>query len=126
MKKLLTLALGAVVLAVFTSGETTLAIPPANTVTLSATQNVASKSGCPVTAWVGFVNPQGQKFPLKDNTVFFVKVSGQGSKPQDGLTDSKGELKRTVPSNTTIRAEIHPPNGTVKSNDLACSEPYKQ
>ena len=59
-----------------------------------------------MTAWVGFVNDQGKKFPLQ-YMVNIVKVSPTGgSTPASGKADTKGEWKINVPNNTVIRATV--------------------
>ncbi len=107
--------------AIVTTGENLPIIPQANTVKLSATANVLSKSGCPMTAWVGFINTQGQKYPLKNYMVNFVKVSGSGTAPASGVTNVKGELRRVVPSNTVVRATVQSYQ-LLTSNDYKCGE----
>ena len=68
------------------------AVPMPNKATLSATQNVESATGCPVTAWVGF-----NQYPTANYTVTFELVAPPGLAPLSGISDTKGEVKRTVP-----------------------------
>ncbi len=109
--------------AIVTKGEKMPFIPQANTVKLSATANVLTKSGCPMTAWVGFVNTQGQKYPLKNYAVSFVKVSSSGAAPASGVTDVKGELRRVILSNTVVRATVQS-SQLLTSNDFTCGEQH--
>jgi hypothetical protein len=103
------------------AGETTLAIPPADTLTLSENPNVVSKTGCPVIArpW----NSSNPNWIYPGQPLNFVKVPG-GQVPFSGKTNAKGILPWTVPWNTTIRAEV--PSAPNKpplliSNDFKCS-----
>jgi hypothetical protein len=147
MKKLLTLAVGAVVLATFTglsvaqerkagpkssaqeqkAGKKPVepaAIPPADTLTVSSDPNVVSYKGCPVIArpW----NKSNPKWTYAGQPLKFVKVPG-GQVLFSGKTNAKGILPWTVPNNTTVRAESpgmpnKPP--LLISNDFACGEKY--
>ncbi len=96
-------------------------IPPANKVTLSATKNVLSKKGCPVTAWVGYVPTSGQPKPTANYTVNFVKDSGQGSAPPSGTSDSKGEVKVIVQWDTVIHATVQSQT-LLTSNQFTCGK----
>lgn len=130
MKKLLTLTLALVVLSAFTGLSAAqekkpvepAAIPWADKLTLSATPNVLSKTGCPVTARPG--NSKNTAWIYPNQLVDFVVVLGSGPAPASGKTDAKGELKRTVKSGQTVRAEIPmgPNKPPLKSNDFACGE----
>jgi hypothetical protein len=135
MKKLLTLAVVLVALAAFAglggaqerkpaekpkAGETTLVIPPADKLTLSATKNMASLKGCPVTARLSYSNNAAFTYPGK--TVNFAVSSGPPPTPPSGVTDAKSEVKRTVKSGQTVRAMA--PAYSLTSNDFACSEKY--
>jgi len=156
MKKLLTLALGVVVLAAFTglsaaqerkSGPKSsaqeqkagkkpvepAAIPPADTLTISPDPKVLSRKGCAVIArpWYSG-NP---KFTYSNHYVRFVKVPG-GQVLFSGKTNAKGILPWGVPNNTTIRAEDYGlapdpawvPNGPpiLTSTDYACGGPLEK
>lgn len=101
------------------SADSDRAIPAANKVTLSATPNIMSKAGCPMTAWVGYVDTQGNKSPLKNYTVNFVKVSGNGAAPAPGVSDANGQVKRTIPWNTVVKATVQS-NQLLTSNTFSC------
>lgn len=60
--------------------ETTAAIPPADKLTLSATPNVVSKTGCPVTARLSYSNNAAFTYPGK--TVNFAVSSGPPPTPR--------------------------------------------
>lgn len=133
MKKLLTLTLGVVVLVAFTgvsaAQEKKAPVGPASTkaadkLELSATKNLESRAGCPVTARPYLSNTQ---FIFPGWDVKFVWVSGQLKfpVPRPGKTDSKGELRVIVPWNTTIRAELPNTKPLVKSNNFTCGDPTK-
>jgi len=96
------------------AGEKSL-VPPPNRVTLSGNQNVLHRTGCPVTAWVGF-----NQYPTANYTVNFVKVSGTGSAPPAGVSNTKGEVKRTVAWNTVIQAEVQSHKALLTSDNFAC------
>lgn len=136
MNKLLTLALGVVVFAVFTGcatqgnkgGEKPAAIPSANTLTLSWTKNVVSPNACPVTARLGFLGNPAYLYP--GYTVNFDVVSGSLVSIPSGVSDANGEVKRTIPLHATdtrvIRATVPnccPPSAppVLTSNDFACN-----
>ncbi len=98
------------------------AIPNANKVTLAPTANMASKSGCAATAWVGYVDTSGQQFPLKGYTVNFVKVSGNGNAPSSGVSDANGFVKRTVPAGMVVKATVQSTSLLVSSNFTCASQ----
>ena len=137
MKKLLTLTLALIVLAAFTglgaaqerkAGEKPLApaaISP-NTVTLSATKNMASLKGCPVTAWVGYKKlPFGgpPPVPTPGYSVTRVKVFPPGPASSWGTSDANGEVKGTISWNTTIKATVQSGPNLLTSNNFACGGP---
>lgn len=126
MKKLLTFALGVVVLAVVTgcaapekqAGEKLAAIPPANKVTLSSTLIPKSPAdGCGVAARPGYSN-SAHIYP--GATVNFVLVSGPQPPPASGVTDAKGEVKRFLTYNQTVRATVQS-DKLLTSNDFTCT-----
>lgn len=122
MKKYLTLALAIALLTAFTglsaaqqkSGEprsrvrgafeetkeTTAAIPPADKLTLSATPNVASKAGCPVTAWLSY--SKNPVFTYPGSIVTFAVDSGPSQPPSPCTTDATSKCKSTVKSGQTV------------------------
>lgn len=89
------------------------AIPEPNKVVLSATPKVASTKGCPVTAWVGFNQQPTPTFQVD----FAPPLTG-------GRADAKGEVKTTVPWNTTVRAEVKVTYQALplKSNNFVCGD----
>lgn len=125
MKKLLTLAVALVALAAFTGLSvaqekkpmTPAAIPPADTLTLSAAKNVASKTGCPVTARLS--NKNNPAFTYPGSTVTFAVDSGSGAPPQSGVTDAKSEWKTTVKNGQTVHATDS--KFLLTSNQFTCS-----
>lgn len=133
MKKLLTLALGVVVFAVFTGcagqgnkgREKPALIPPPNYVTLSLTKNVASPNSCPVTARLGFSGNPAFLYP--GYTVNFDVVSGPLVSIPSGVSDANGEVKRTIPRHPTgsrvIQATLLDFSGTLllTSNGFTCN-----
>ena len=135
MKKLLTLAIAIVALAAFTGLSVAqekkaggkpaepAAIPYADKVTLSATQKLASTTGCPVTARVGNLANPAWVYP--GQTVNFVLVSpSPPPAPPSGVADAKSEVKRTVKHGQTVQATIQTPKGLVTSNNFACAKWY--
>jgi hypothetical protein len=139
MKKLLTATLALLVLAAFTglsvgynkkAGEAPAAYPPADTVTLSATPNMVSKNGCPVTAKPGRTNT-AFIYPSYHYVNFEKFVGTSPSNPwvpwnPNMVTNSQGvTLPRTVPWNTKIRAwiqKVSPNHDKAYSNEFTCSE----
>lgn len=125
MKKLLTLTLALIVLAGFPGLSA--AKPPADMVTLSATKNIASKSGCPLTARPGRSADPNQIFP-NYNSVNFEKLVNNNwvAWGQPMVTNSQGVTpSQTVPWNTKIRAWIYlvaPNQPKVYSNIFLCGE----
>ena len=136
MKKLLTATLALLVLAAFTglsvgynkkAGEAPAAYPPADTVTLSATPNMVSKNGCPVTAKPGLTNT-AFIYPNYHYVNFEKFVSGNwiALTPNAAMvTNSQGVAQRTVPWNTKLRAWItkaSPNHDKAYSNEFTCGE----
>ena len=134
MKKLLTLALGVVVLAAFTglsaaqekkAGEQVTMQPPADRVALSATPNIASIQGCPVIAKPGFSGNPLQSF-ANYHSVNFEKLVGTNwsSWGAPVVTNSQGVTpSQLVPWNTKVRAWIYlvtPNKPKMYSNVFAC------
>jgi hypothetical protein len=125
MKKLQTLTLSVVVLAAFTGLSaaqekklmTPAAIPPADTLTLSATKNVASKTGCPVTARLSFKNNPAFTYP--GSTVTFNIDNGPPQTPPSCVTNAKSECPSTVKNGQTVHATDS--KFLLTSNKFTCS-----
>jgi len=104
--------------------ETTAAIPEPNTVKLSADPKVASKTKCPLVAWVGF-----NQSPTANYTVEFWRVSpGTPTKlcstcPKTG-NNGQAKFSATRPSTGTssIQARVKVTYQTLplQSNNIPC------
>ena len=143
MKKLLTAILALLALAAFpglsaaqnekagekqTAGKTTLAIPPADNVTLWATNNIASTKGCPVTAKPGLTSNPAAIFAHYSYVNFERFVSGHwvALTPNSAMvTNSAGVAQRTIPWSTKIRAWIYKVQANpakAVSNEFTCEK----
>lgn len=136
MKKLLTMTLALIALAAFTGLSAAqekkpvepAAIPPEDMVTLAATQNVVSKTGCPVTARPGFSGNPSYIYPNYHSVNFEKWVSNTWVALQPNpsmVTNPQGVASRTVPWNTKIRAWITKVNGQkAYSGEFTCGKQY--
>lgn len=121
MKTILTLTLSALVVTMLAADKPAeKTIPPPNNLTLQAATNVASSSGCPVTALARF-----NTSPVKNATVSFYWVPRNASDPPFAtrLTNSAGKTTPPVivAAGRTIEAGVPGYHGVeVTSNQFSC------
>jgi hypothetical protein len=130
MMKNLTLTFGMLVLTTFiglsaaqgrkAGAEPAVLPPPPNMITLSATPNVLSKKGCPVTARPQHSGNAALIYPNRAMT--FVPANAVLSPPPaQWKTDATGKLKITIKFGQTVKATIQTGTTTVTSNSFACT-----